>query len=275
MSRDAAARRARRRDPAHRPAPPGPRRPRPLPRERLWVASLLALHAALAVWGAARSSVTYDENFHLPAGVAIVAYRDFGVSAVNPPLVKALCALPALAAGARVPPPAEYAVGNQYTAGVAFMRLNADRYQPVYFAARLPVIALSVLLGLLVWRFARRLHGPRGALLALAFYALAPEALAHAGLATMDAATALGMLATLYAWWIFLRSGRWVAWGLAAAALGATALTRFTAWVALPLLAALLLAGLLAGGLRRPRRALLGLALLPLTTVLALDLGSL
>src|SRR5439155_934666 len=34
---------------------------------------LLAVHAALALWGAARNSVTYDENFHLPSGIGSLA----------------------------------------------------------------------------------------------------------------------------------------------------------------------------------------------------------
>ncbi|HXS81157.1 MAG TPA: hypothetical protein VN896_00450, partial [Methylomirabilota bacterium] len=74
---------------------------RPLAREHLWVALLLAAHVVLAVWGAAKQSVTFDENFHLPAGVLEVAYGEMDVSTVNPPLVKALGGLAALAAGAR------------------------------------------------------------------------------------------------------------------------------------------------------------------------------
>jgi len=80
-------------------------------RERAWVIGLLLLHAALIVWGAARNSVTFDENHHLPSGVLIVAKHDFSISAVNPPLVKALCAIPALALGARMPSDSSVATG--------------------------------------------------------------------------------------------------------------------------------------------------------------------
>src|SRR5436190_1395956 len=160
--------------------------------ERLWVAGLLALHLALALWGAARNSVTFDENFHLPAGVVEVSRGRFDVSPVNPPLLKAVCGGAALLAGARAPADSAIALREQSIVGESFMRRNADRYHRVFFAARCMVIALSLLLALLVWRFARRRYGPRGGLLALAFYALAPEALAHAGFVTMDLATGLG-----------------------------------------------------------------------------------
>jgi dolichyl-phosphate-mannose-protein mannosyltransferase len=251
---------------------------RPTPRldstvERAWVAGLLALHLGLALWGAARNSVTFDENFHLPAGVVEVARGRFDVSPVNPPLLKAACGAAALAAGARLPADSAIAAREQSIVGESFMRRNADRYHRVFFAARCMVIALSLLLGFLTWRFARRLHGPRGGVLALALYALAPEALAHAGFVTMDLATGLGFFAAVYAWWGFARSGRWSWWAAAALAVAFTFLVRFTAALLFPILAAVGLALQRAGRARRPRRLWLGGAALLLVAPLALDLG--
>src|SRR5262245_7720640 len=241
--------------------------------ERLWVAALLALHLALALWGAARNSVTFDENFHLPAGVVEVARQRFDVSPVNPPLLKAACGAIALAAGARLPADSAITLREQSVVGESFMRRNADRYQRVFFAARCLVIALSLLLGLLVWSLGRRLHGPSGGVLALAFYALAPEALAHAGLVTMDLATGLGFFATVYAWWGFARSGRWSWWLAAAGAVAFTFLVRFSAALLFPFL--LVVGAMLqrAGRVRRPRRMWLGFSALALLAPLALDAG--
>ncbi|MEO5989506.1 MAG: glycosyltransferase family 39 protein, partial [Candidatus Eisenbacteria bacterium] len=182
---------------------------RPLAYERLWVVLLLAVHATFALWGAARQSVTFDENFHLPAGVMEVARANFRISAVNPPLVKAMAGAAALAAGARLPSEAAVQDGEQGVVGESFMRNNADRYQRVFFAARTVVVALSLMLGWLVWALSRRLHGPRGALVALGFYAVMPETLAHAGVMTMDLPTALGWFGTVVAFDGFVRSGRW------------------------------------------------------------------
>jgi hypothetical protein len=228
----------------------------------LLVLILLTLHAALAIWGAAKNSVTFDENFHLPAGVLIAARGELRVSAVNPPLVKGLCGAAALAAGARIPDQASMGDGEQGRVGEAFMRANADHYHRVFFAARLVIVALSVLLGLIVWRWATRLYGPRGGVFALALYALAPESLAHAGIASLDIATALGFAASVYAFWVFARSGRWAWWAAALLAVGATFLTRFTALLLGPILLALVLIGTFAGRWRRPGRVWLGLGLL-------------
>ena len=234
---------------------------------------LLAVHAALALWGAARNSVTYDENFHLPSGIAIVTRGEYRVSAVNPPLVKVLCGLAALGAGARPPAPEVLATHDQRQVGESFMRANAAHFHTIFFAGRCVVVLLSVLLGLLVWRFARRLYGPAGALLALGLYAFAPESLAHAGLVTMDLATGLGYLASVYAWWGFARSGRWRWWAWTALAVGLTALVRFTALLILPVLAALALTATLGLRVRRPGRLWVGLILLLPATLLMIQLG--
>jgi len=237
-------------------------------REPAILVALLLLHATLVLWGIARNSVTYDENFHLPSGVLIAARHDYRVSTVNPPLVKTLCALPALMAGARLPADSAIATQNQQMVGFSFMNENAAHYHRVFMAARMPVLLLSLLLGLLIWHWARRLYGPAGGLLALACYAFAPEALAHAGVVGMDLATGLGIAATLYGWWGFTRGGRWSWYALAALGFAFTVLTRFTAWSLLPIL---VVATLASHGRRRaptPGRLALGfVALLPIGLV--------
>ncbi len=241
-------------------------------RERAAVAALLVIHAGLVLWGAALNSVTFDENFHVPAGALIAARGNFWASVAQPPLAKTLCALPALALGARVPPDS-IVTGGEPAVGEAFMHLNAARYHTFYFAARCVTLAFSLALALLVWRFARRLYGPRGALLALALYAFAPEALAHAGIAGVDVATGLGFTASIVAFWRFTRTTRWRDAGMVALAVGLTALTRFSAVGLAPIFMVLAALGTALGTLRRPGRVWLVIALLPLSTLVLFNLG--
>lgn len=245
----------------------------PVRHERAWIALLVAAHLLLALWGAVRQSVTFDENFHLPSGMLIAARGEFRVSAVNPPLVKALAGAAALASGAVVPPLDSLGRGEQGEVGVAFMRANAAHYQRMFVAGRTVVIVLSALLALLVWRWSRRLWGPRGALFSLALYAFAPEALAHAGLVTMDMPTALGFVLTLFGWQAFVTSGRWRAWGVAAAGLAFTFLVRFTAVFLPPLMLVLAVLPFVRRRVRHAKRVWLGYALLVPTTLLALQAG--
>jgi hypothetical protein len=244
-----------------------------VPRQHLWVALLIVAHILFVLWGAARQSVTFDENFHLPSGILAAARGELRVSAVNPPLVKAMAGAAALAAGARIPTDEALGSGEQGEVGEAFMRANADRYHRIFFAGRVVIALLSVLLLLVVWRWSRRLWGPRGALLSLAFAAFAPEALAHAGVVTLDVPTALGFTASLAAWQVFVTRGRWRDWAWVALAVGFAFNVRFTAVFLAPLLLAWLVVSLLARRVRHPRRAFLGLGLLALSTMLALQAG--
>jgi len=237
----------------------------------VFVALLVAAHVLLAGWGAVRQSVTFDENFHLPSGILIAARGELRASAVNPPLVKALAGWAALAAGARIP--GSLGSGEQSAVGIAFMLANADRYHRIFVAGRLVIVLLSGLLALAVWRWARRLWGARGALVALGFYAFAPEALAHAGVVTMDVPTALGFVAALMSWQAFVIGGRWRSWTAAALSVAYTFLVRFTAVFLPPLLLALTLEPFLRRRVRAPRRVWLGYALLAVTTLAALQIG--
>ncbi|MGH3056214.1 MAG: ArnT family glycosyltransferase, partial [Gaiellaceae bacterium] len=237
------------------------------------VAALLAAHVALVCWGIARNSVTFDENEHVPAGVAIVTQGDFLLQTEHPPLAKTLYALAALAAGARVPP-AVHATGySEFDYGQDFAHLNADRYVRVFTAARLVPAAMSLLLALLVWHWARRLSGARGGVLALAAYAFAPEALAHAGIAGIDMPAALTGTATLYAFWRFTRGGEWRWWAGTALAASLALLTRFSALQLAPVLLLLALLAPFGGPPPRPVRLWIGLALLPLALVAALQVA--
>jgi hypothetical protein len=172
------------------------------------------------------NSVTFDEN-STPAGVVEVARGHFHLGG-EPSPVKAMFGAAARAAGARLPADSAIAEIRQSVVGESFMRRNADRYHHVFFAARLVVVLLSVLLGLLVWFFARRLYGARGAVLALALYAFAPDAIAHGGLATLEISTALGFLASVYACWRFARTS--IRAGSARPGRLLTFLTRFSAF---------------------------------------------
>ncbi len=109
------------------------------------------------------------------------------------------------------------------------------------FLARLPSLLLGVLLGWLVWSWARALFGIRGGALALLLYTFCPNVLAHSHLVTTDISTALAMFAATYAFWRYLDRpgpGRLV---VAVAAFGLAQLTKTTAAFLAPIFALILL----------------------------------
>lgn len=258
--------------PAARPRP-AVRRSLPRPVALAIGVALLALHGALLLWVGARNSVTFDESFHVPAGVRIAVARDFATSYAQPPLPKLLYGAAALAAGARPPDPAACGPGRERFAGLSFLRENADRFARVYAAARLPAVLLSLALAALVWRVATAWSGPAGGLVALAAWALSPEALAHGALAGVDVPTALVCFGASMAFVAFARAGGARRWSVCAAWVAAAFLTRFSAVQLFVILPATTVALAWAGRLRDPRRAWLGLAALLPVAWLAVNAG--
>lgn len=153
------------------------------------------------------------------------------------------------------------------------MRLNAHRFHALYFVARCVTVLFSLALAWLVWRFARRLHSARGALLALALYVFAPDALAHAGIAGVDVATGLVLTAAVYAYWRFARTARWRDAAVLALVTGIALLVRFSAVQLAPAFVVIAALGTALGRVRRARRILFVLALLPFTSLAIFNLG--
>ena len=175
-----------------------------------WIAaSLLVLFAALATGAIRSKTVTSDEASHLPAGFTYLAWGDFRLNPEHPPLVKILAGLPLRLAGAHTPSRdseswrGALANGaNQWDFGHDFLFAtpgnDADR---LLFLGRLPMVAVGVLLGVLLFLWARDLFGATPALGVLALYALDPNFLAHSALVTTDVAVACFTLGTCYFVW--------------------------------------------------------------------------
>jgi 4-amino-4-deoxy-L-arabinose transferase-like glycosyltransferase len=194
---------------------------------------LLTVHLVLAVQSLVQENPTIDEVIHLPAGITYWQTGTFKLYHHNPPLVKLVAALPALASGVtmeqvyrskfwRNEPP--------YKSGVAhlFANLNAAGYFEIFTRARLLMPLFSVVGGLVVFAWSSRLYGGRGGLLSLALWVFCPNVLAHARLITTDLpATALGALAT-FGFWHYLQCPNWRRAALAGVLLGLAELTKFS-----------------------------------------------
>jgi hypothetical protein len=205
--------------------------------ERVVAILLLACFTALCAHGLLRDSPTVDEFAHLPDGVYIWRTGDFSLFPLNPPLVKLVAALPLLpqAPDLDIAPPVRHTGWYPWVFGTDFMERNGARYERLFEWGRLPVVGLGVLLGLVIWRWARRLYGPAGGLLALFLYAFCPAFIAHAHLATVDVGLALFVLLTLAAFQRFVRRPAAGAAVVCGVVLGLALLTKFTALLLYPL----------------------------------------
>jgi hypothetical protein len=167
---------------------------------------LLAFMAILAGGAARRESVTVDEVAHIGAGVSYLQKLDMRMNEEHPPLAKVVAALPLVLRGAQ----ADYShlswtISNkmfaQYLAEWVFghwflMKWN-DPYGTLLWA-RLAMLTMTLMLGLVLYIFASRLGGPWGGLLCLSAFVTMPAFLAFGPLVITDMAIALFWVLTVW-----------------------------------------------------------------------------
>jgi hypothetical protein len=131
-----------------------------------------------------------DEFSDVPMGLYHLKTREFNIDRRNPPLMKVLCALPLHLAGVPIDTDPKWIGDGEgwypWLLGTRFMRAAGERYTQYFFDARMVVVGASILLGLLVHRWAREEEGPLVALIALLLFTQAPAILGHSTLATLD-----------------------------------------------------------------------------------------
>ncbi|MBK7369788.1 MAG: glycosyltransferase family 39 protein [Candidatus Eisenbacteria bacterium] len=153
------------------------------------------------------------------------------------------------------------------------MRINADRFQRVYAAGRVPTMVLSLALALLIWRVASVWFGPLAGVMSLAAYVLSPESLSHGSVVGDDLATALTVFGSSIAFYAFAVGGGLRRWLIVAAWFSAAFLVRFSAVQLFPAAALLLLVLQWRAPVRRPREAWLGLAALAVVVLVVVNAG--
>ena len=216
------------------------------------VCLLLGLHAGLLAWSALRQSPTYDESFHLPAGIRHLQEGRFDVDLGNTPLFSTLATIPVLLAD----PKTDWShVKDTFTVGLDFLRANGSRSFWLITLGRWGCIPLSVLGGFVCYRWARELYGLPSAMIALVLWCSCPEVIAHGQLVTGDmAATSMGV-AAFYLFWKWLHNPTFGRASGAGVALGLAELAKFL-WVVLYILwPALWIAWRLSGGRRGVQRS--------------------
>jgi len=170
-------------------------------------AGLLLLFMAVLAGGAAlRESVTIDEVAHIGAGVSYLQKLDLRLNEEHPPLPKLLAALPLVLRGTR----ADYshiswtisdkfftAYVGQWVFGESLLTKWNDPVTTLAWA-RVPMLLLTLVLGWVVYAYARRLGGSWGGLICLSVFVSTPAFLAFAPIVHTDMAVTLFTLLTLW-----------------------------------------------------------------------------
>ncbi|MGW3953615.1 ArnT family glycosyltransferase [Streptomyces sp. NPDC004752] len=200
------------------------RRPRrwPVP---LLVVLLLGQSAVAMVTAAVQQTPTIDEPVYVAAATDYLHEHRLRLNPEHPPLGKLIVMAGVAVADPHYDP--SYP-GTQGQVGRHLLYESGNDPWRLMLWARLPVIALTLLFGLVVLAFAREVGGPAGGLVALALYAFSPDVIAHGSLATLDVPAAGFVLTSAWlVWRARRRPGRYLP--LAGAALGAALATKMSA----------------------------------------------
>jgi hypothetical protein len=195
----------------------------------------LAIHAALLAWIASGQSPTWDEVAHLPAGISHLKFGDFVLYRVNPPLVRAIAAVPVTLTAAETPLLGVAGVSGgrpEFWAGALFVQANAPDTFRLFTLARWACIPFSLIGAYVCFRWARELYGDWAGVTAMGLWCFSPTVLGYGALITPDCGAAALGVAAAYAFWHWLRGPNWTTAFWAGLLLGLAELTKFT-WIVL------------------------------------------
>jgi hypothetical protein len=196
------------------------------------LAALVLAHAGLVLGLVLKNTVVFDEFAHVPSGVYHWRTGSFAAYSVNPPLSRLLAALPLLPAR----PSLDLSdVGDDPTSrpewplGARFAEGNAKDYRWLIRLARLPGIAWSALGAIVIFCWAREVHGDaRAGLLGAGMWCFEPTIMGFAAVVTPDIPATVAGTAATYMFWRTLRNPLRRGALAAGLLLGVAELTKFT-----------------------------------------------
>lgn len=238
-------------------------------------AGLLLIMSANLLITIAHKSITNDETVLIPSAYYHWVSNDFQLVREHPPLCKLLAGLPLLFVQPNELPPDK--IDRKATSGerewaleMRFWEDNSPAFESISYWSRVPIIALTIALGALIFVFARDLFGGRAAVIAVALFTLEPTVLGHGRVVQTDVPAAIGFLLVFYTLHRYLMARTWrrAAWiGIAS---GVALLAKFSMLIIGPILLAVFI--WLLWRIPRERRSLAGHALVvTLTTLLIIN----
>jgi hypothetical protein len=203
----------------------------------VFAALLLLLMGILAGGAARRESITVDEVAHIGAGVSYLQKLDLRMNLEHPPLAKGLAAIPLVLRGVRTDySDLSWLISHRGFGGMlgqwswghsVALRWNDPRSTVLW--ARVPMLLLTLVLGIFVYRYGAELGGPWGGLLCVAAYATTPTFLVFGPLVLTDVPITFVSVLTMSSFASLWRAPSRRAMVVFGVLLGASFLTKFSA----------------------------------------------
>jgi len=205
--------------------------------------ALIVVFAAQSFFSSRIKSPAFDEPTHIAAGLSYLETGTFTANRQHPPLIKEISAASLLLGGVHWPDTVEAQnLAQTGTSLVGNWIIAANGPDRVMFWARLPLILLAALLGVLIYSWGREILGEGAALGAVLLYALDPTMLAHSYLVATDVGVAAFGLLFVTALWRYVCRPAWNRLLFCGLTLGLALTAKFSAALLLPVAVLLVVA---------------------------------
>ncbi len=195
---------------------------------------LLVLEGQL-LYSVRQESLTWDEGDHIFAGYMSLKHHDFGLNPEHPPLVKMIAALPLQGMHLREPQ-----LQNRYFKTEAYLSgrdlIFQNDFETIIFRARMAASIFALMTALLAFLTAREMFGTCAGILTLLLIVFEPNFLAHGALVTTDTGAACCLLASIYAFYRYVKSPSWGRSAVLGVAVGIFFITKHSAVLLPPML---------------------------------------
>jgi 4-amino-4-deoxy-L-arabinose transferase-like glycosyltransferase len=179
-----------------------------LGKKQIWlvVSALILVQALQTAFVVHRESLTFDEDDHMFAGYMMWHTSDYGLNPEHPPLVKLLATLPLLGEKLWIPPLRNREFKSEaYLDGRDWLARNDGDSQRLVFRMRMTAGLLAIAISLVVFFAARAWFGTAAGLVALTLVSFDPNIVGHSALVTTDIGVSLFFLASIYAFYRYVR----------------------------------------------------------------------
>ncbi len=217
---------------------------------RLIVVAIMTFFTVVSLLNAKNDSATFDEVAHIPAGYSYVTEQDMRLNPEHPPLLKDLIGIPLAFLNLNFDKTQPFWTGEglnrvwddgQWQAGKYLLYEGGNNADQILFLARLPIIIISVILGLFLFMWGKEIAGILGGLFILTLYAFDPNILGHNHYVTTDIGIAAFITFAFYYFLKFIKKPTWKNVFIGGFFLGLVNLVKFSSLMAYPILGLVIL----------------------------------
>jgi len=188
-------------------------------------------------------AATFDEIAHIPAGYSYLTQNEMRLNPEHPPLIKNLSAFPLIFMNLNFDLTQPFWSGDlpkkwdegQWAAGRHLLWENNNDPDKIIFWSRVPIVILSLLLGLFIFKWTKELAGTLAGLLAFILYSFDPNILGHNHYVTTDIGIMTFLVFSFYYFLRFIKKPTWKNTLIGGFFLGLFFLAKFSSILALPI----------------------------------------